>query len=329
MTRLLLVLAALLLGLNAAQAQQKVVFAFGSDGFLFLPYYIAVNAGYFEREGITPELVNLSGGPLAMSAILSGDADIMGSGIHLNVEAQQRGQDVKAFAALVTHVPSQLVIQGDIAKKAGITEATPIDQRILLLKGLRIGITGVGSSTDKFLRYMLMAAKLDPDRDVTIVPMGTAPPLLAAFSQKRIDGFFFSSPTAEIGRVQFGGATLVNLGKGEFEPLKDFLYNCLTARAAWLQKNPETARKIVRAITAAEHLIQEHPAEAMAAGKAFFEKLDPKIYEAAFAQSAGSFPLTPRIELAGVVGNFDFEEKMEGARPTVAPEKLFTNEFIE
>src|SRR5262249_41637777 len=151
---------------------------------------------------------------------LSGDADVMGSGIHLNIEAQLRKQDVKAFAALVTHVPSQLVVQGDIAKKAGVTPQMPIVERIRLLKDLRIGITGVGSSTDKFLRSMLTYAKLDPERDVTIVPMGTASPLLAAFSQKRIDAFVFSSPTAETGLVKFGGVTLVNLGSGEFEPLK-------------------------------------------------------------------------------------------------------------
>ncbi|RDJ20633.1 ABC transporter substrate-binding protein [Bosea caraganae] len=328
MIRMICLLFALLFGLPA-QAQQKVVFAFGSDGFLFLPYYVAVGAGYFEREGIKPELVVLNGGPLAMAAILSGDADVMGSGIHLNIEAQMRKQDVKAFAALVTHVPSQLIIQGDIAKKAGITEQTPIAERLKLLKGLRIGITGVGSSTDKFLRSMLNFVKIDPERDVTIVPMGTAAPLLAAFSQKRIDAYVFSSPTAETGRLKFGGATLVNLGSGEFEPLKDFLYNCLTARADWLKKNAETTRKIVRATTSALELIQKDPEAAQKAALPFFDKLDPALYKEAYRQSMSSYPLSPRIDEPGVEANYVFEEEAEGKRPNVDPKVLYTNDYIE
>ena len=329
MTRMLATLALLLPWIaGPAQAQDKVVFAFGSEGFLFLPYYVAAGKGFFEKEGIKAEMVALKGGPLAMTAVLSGDADVLGSGFALNIQTQLKGQNVKAFAALVTEVATQLVIQGDIAAKAGIKESTPFAERLKVIKGLRIGITGSGSSTDRFLRSLIQAAGLKADSEVTIVPVGAGAPILASFAQKRIDVFFLSSPTAEQAKVEMGGVALVDLGKGEFAPLRGYLYNCLSARADWLEKNGDKARRIVRAIAAAERLIKEHPDEARAAAKPFLGKIDERVYNAAFQANLASYPATPRIEPVGVERNFVFIAETEGARPNVRPEDLYTNAYL-
>ena len=77
---------------GSAHADEKVVFAFGSEGFLFLPYFVAVNKGYFKDQGIDAETAVLRGGPVAMAAVMSGDAQVLGSGIHLSAQAQEAGQ---------------------------------------------------------------------------------------------------------------------------------------------------------------------------------------------------------------------------------------------
>ena len=247
----------------------------------------------------------------------------------MTIQTQAAGKKVRAFAALVTQVATQLVIQGEIASKAGITESSPLADRLKLVKGLQIGITGPGSSTDTFLRFLVQSAGFTPDRDVTILPVGAAAPMLASFSRKRIDGFVLSSPTAEQAKLELGGMTLVDLGKGEFEPLRGYLYNCLAARQDWLEKNGDKARRIVRAIAAAERLIHEKPDEARAAAKPFFGKLDSRVYEAAFRQNAPTYPASPRIDPVGVERNLAFIAATEGKRPDVRVEELYTNAFVE
>lgn len=312
-----------------AKAQDKVRFAFGSESMIFLPWYIAETKGYFKKHGIEPELIVLKGGPLAMSATIAGNADILGSGVELNIAALEKGKRVVAIAALVTQLTQRIVVQGEIAQQLGITDSTPIEQRLKALKGLRIAITGPGSSTDRFTRYLVQSGGYNPDRDVTIMPLGEAQSMLAAFQQKRIDAFFISSPTTDRAILQMKGVALVDLAKGEFEPLRDFLYNVLSATPEWLAKNEDKTVRVIRALAEGLALIHADPQEAKTAGRRFFPKYEERIFDAAFASALPSFPKTPLIARRGLEKNYVFIKASENRDVTVPMDDLFSNVYVE
>jgi NitT/TauT family transport system substrate-binding protein len=312
-----------------ARAQDKIVFAFGSDSLIFLPWYVAEAKGYFAAHGIKPELVVLKGGPLAMTATLAGDADILGSGVELNIATHEKGRKIVAFAALVTQLMQQIVAQEEVSKRTGVTSSSPAAERLKALKGLKIGITGPGSSTDRFTRYLVSLGGYNPDRDVEIIPLGESGPILAAFQQKRIDAFFFSSPTPERAILEMKGFTLVNLAKGEFEPLRDFLFNVLSATPEWLAKNGDKAVRVTRAVAQGLADIHEKPLEAKAAAQKYFPKLEPRILDAAFEQALPGYPKTLRIARRGLEVNYAFIKASEGRDVTIPIEALYTTEIFD
>lgn len=332
MKRLLVVVFAVaLIGMSAAaHAQTKVVFGLSTEGFLAAPFLVAKEKGYFEKEGIDVETITLQGGSKTLAATLSGDVDVMtAASIASVIQAQSKKQDVRAFAALASELASSLVVQGKIMDEAGITVSSPIAERLKVIKGLRIGITGPGSSTDKLVRYLSDAAGYEPDEDVTIVPVGNGTAMLASFSQDRIDGFILSSPTPETAVAKYEGKILVPFAKGEFEPLQHFLYSCLAARADWLEQNPETARRIVRAIAAALTLIHENPDEAKAALRPHFSKLDADVFSASFDNNLSAYPRTPEINPKGLENALAFTAATEGEDLQVDAKSLYTDRFYK
>ncbi len=331
MRRVAVAILALVLGfVGPVFAQTRVVFGLSTEGFLAVPFYIAEANGYFQREGIKAETVTLKGGPLTMTAALAGDIDVItAASIATVIQARAQRQDVRAFAAMVSQLASALVVQGEILQKAGVTESSPMAARLKVLKGLRIGITGPGSSTDKLARYLTSAAGYKPDQDVTIVPVGNSSAILASFSRQRIDAFILSSPTPEVAEQQHGGKTLVGFAKGEFDPLRHFLYSCLAARSDWLKQNPDKARRVVRAIASALAVIRDNPEQAKAALKPYFKNIDPKVFDASFRNNLPAYPSTPRIDPAGLENALVFTAATEGKRPDVSVQDLYTDEYLK
>lgn len=314
---------------SPAHAQQKVRFAQPSDGFLYLPIYVARQKGYFKQEGIDPDVSVFKGGAASLTAVLSGDSDIYIGVPAIGMKAADKGQQVRMFASIMNQYGSNIVIQGDVAKRLGLTEKSSMQDRLNALKGLTMGITGPGSAPDLLLRHMAKATGLDPDRDMTLSPLGGASGMLAAFKQKRIDGFCLSSPTSDTAVMEMGGFTLFNMAKGEYKPLEDFLYITLIAKDSWLTQNPKIATGVVRAIWKGQKLMAEKPDEAREAVRSFFKKTDPKLFDMAWASSFPAFPATPMISKESIARNFDFIENVEGHKLKVEPATIYTNQFVE
>lgn len=55
---------------------------------------------------------------------------------------------------------------------------------------------------------------------LTVLFMGGGGPILAAFSQGRIDGFVLSSPTSDMALLKYNGVLLIDMSRGEFEELR-------------------------------------------------------------------------------------------------------------
>jgi len=307
----------------------KVVLAFPSEGFLYVPIYAAQKLGYFAEEGLDVEVVVFQkGGASALTAVLGRDADAYVGFPAIAIRARTKGQAVRAFAAVQTQFGSTVVVQGDAARKAGVTAASPVVDRARALRGLTIRVAGPGSTTDLLVRFLAKDAGLNPDRDLTITPIGGAPNMLAAFSQGTIGGFSLSPPTITMAEKE-GGFVLVDLAKGEYEPLAGFLFTAMIAREDWLSSHRDTAEKLVRGLWRGEQLLKSDPDKAREAVRTFFARTDPAIFDAAWTASLPSYPATPRIETSGVEKNIAFMNAVEAEPVRIAAGQVFTNTVVD
>jgi NitT/TauT family transport system substrate-binding protein len=124
---------------------------------------------------------------------------------------------------------------------------------------LKIGISTPGASTDVTLRFLLREARLDPQKDVTIVPVGDPTTALAGLKNGVIDGNMSVEPTqtAAVAGLKIAKHVL-NIENGEGPELfREFAYNGVFARGSTLKDRPQAARAIVAAIVEAEQRIQD------------------------------------------------------------------------
>ena len=83
----------------------------------YAPQYVAIEEGYFVKEGIKLELVTGFGADKVMAAVLSGDADIGFMGSEASIYAYQQGaQDaVVNFAQLTQRAGNFLVARKEMS----------------------------------------------------------------------------------------------------------------------------------------------------------------------------------------------------------------------
>jgi NitT/TauT family transport system substrate-binding protein len=164
----------------AAQALEKpkVTIAVGGKASIYyLPLTIAEAKGYFKDEGLTVEIVDFAGGSQSLRAVVGGSADVVSGAFEHTINLQASKQYFRAFV-LQGRAPAIAV--GVATAKAGAYRS-PAD-----LKGMKIGVSAPGSSTNMVANYVLAKGGLKPS-DVSFVGVGTASGALAALRTGQID----------------------------------------------------------------------------------------------------------------------------------------------
>ena len=161
---------------SGAEAQEKkqirVVFT-SQTWTSSLPFRVALAKGYFRSQGLSVEPVFIRGGPAAIAALISGDADF-GSigGAQAVIRTRARGLDILIIGSISNRVNYAII--GNSASK-----------NVEDLRGKIIGVTGAGAFSDFATRIFLKNNKIDPDKDVMLRAIG-ATPLRAAALEKGI-----------------------------------------------------------------------------------------------------------------------------------------------
>lgn len=314
----------------AQAARPHVILGQPSEGFIYLPLYVARKLGYFADEGLDAEVIVFQkGGAEALAAVLGGQADIYVGNPGIQLRAQEKAQPVKSFATVQSQFGSDLVISAEVARRTGIADLTDPRAKAAVLKGLTLAVAGPGSLTDLMVRHIARFGGLDPDRDLTITPIGGGTNMLAAFSQKRVDGYALSAPTSTAGVVRFGGVNVFDFAKGEYPPLSDIAFYTLIARDDWIAGQKDKAQKIVRGLWKGLRFMRSNPDAAMVAVRSFFDRTPAEEFASAWAQNAAAFPDTPRIAASGMQKNYDFLREGEGKAVAVPLAASFTNEVVD
>jgi NitT/TauT family transport system substrate-binding protein len=125
----------------------------------YLPLWLAFEQGIFRKHGLDVDLQLITGAN-GMSALLSGQVQIAQIGASEVVSAVASGSDLVASGNLSSVLPYVFIVSPDISS---------IDD----LRGKQVGISSVGGSADIATRLSMQHFGLDPDKDITILAMGS------------------------------------------------------------------------------------------------------------------------------------------------------------
>jgi ABC-type nitrate/sulfonate/bicarbonate transport system substrate-binding protein len=229
------------------------------------PLYIAEKDGIFEREGLDVTVVELQSGADGVPAVISGSSQYADLGFDDLATLVAEGEDSLLMVHnLVRRVTFTLVMNPDVARERGVTRESPIEERYAALRGLRLGVTSPGAATDKYMRYYLREAGLDPERDAEIIAMGDGASLLAALETGQIDAYQLSPPTPYVAQAEGFGTVLIDGPSGDVPRFADFAYTGFAANREWVEENPEAARAFSRALSAGMEQVLADPQAAAA-----------------------------------------------------------------
>jgi NitT/TauT family transport system substrate-binding protein len=226
--------------------------------------YYGTETGIFAASGFTPQVTTLTNGAAIMAAVVGGDLDVGLS------------NPMQIAVALARGVPVQMIAPGALYSKrdASITIVVGKDSPFKVPKDLIGSTLAIGALSDfnQLSLWAWLESNNIPRDSIHVVelPLGE---MGAAIARGTVQAAFTSEPYK---------TTAVRAGQ-----IRDFADTYLTiapeiattvwlSTKGWLQKNPDTARKLVNGIYATARWANAHVAESGAI-LAKAAKMDPAV----------------------------------------------------
>ncbi|MBL8700306.1 MAG: ABC transporter substrate-binding protein [Alphaproteobacteria bacterium] len=269
----------------------------------------AMGNGDYERNGLKIA-ATATGRGVNTDGLLSGATDVLLGAATQTMRVQILGRPVKMIAGMVNKYASHVVVKKALMDKAGVTEGSPVAQKVAVLKGLKLGTTGPGAAPDSLFRYLLGLGGLDPNRDCELVSIqGGGPAMLAGFERGVIDGFTLSSPTSDLAVQRFAGAYLFDMTRNPPAQLADYLYIAVSVTDRMMAEKTAQLQAYVKALGAALKVINDNPEAFKTWAKAFFSDMDAELFERSFASERSIYSKSPVVSEAQFRLNVEFLDR--------------------
>lgn len=217
----------------------------------YAPFYVAIENGFFEEEGLTIELTNGGGSDASMTAILSGSSDIALLGPETGIyTVLGNAKDKPVVFAQLTKRDGSFLMSRDLNE----------DFSWKKLEGKEIIAGRRGGSPAMSLEYALNKNNLFDGQNVTLNFDVQFNLTTAAFEAGTGDYVTMFEPTA---------SEYQRLGKGKIvaavgQESGEIPFTCFMAKQSYFEKNTETLEKFTRALFKAIKFINERPVEEVA-----------------------------------------------------------------
>ena len=259
---------------NAQLAPIRISYATTSG--IRSPLWIAEDARLFEKYGLDAKLINIPSGNTAISALVSGEVDVVSGSGSASIVAAGRGLPV--------------VIVGSFGSTTYKLVANP---GITDLRGKIVGTSRIGSTTDFALRRTLSMLGLTPDKDVKILAtgIGEADKRIMLMLQGRMDGTIGSPESIFAAETQ---------AKVKIEILADLeemkIYNTvgdISTRTDVLKNRRDLLRSFFMACSEAIALGKKNKATAQRVLAKHMKITDRKRLDIVYEASLGRMPSKP------------------------------------
>ena len=215
--------------ISTADAATKVTFPYTPIGVASWPWWIAKEAGYFEKHGLDVDMIYVGASPVIVQAMLGGQAGVGAGGGTPLVTNILQGGDIVQVATMVPYAIQSLIVRPEIRSTKDLT-------------GKRIGVSRLGAIPHFTLQAIM---KLYNVQGVNVVQTGTTTQGVTSLSQGLIDGVITSAPNT-FRLMKDGYRELIS--PKDFKKLNfEFLINGLVARKSFGAKNREIVIGMIKA----------------------------------------------------------------------------------
>ena len=252
MKKLLLLAALAVASVAQAQIEKRDVHIAvgGKTALYYLPLTITERLGYFKDEGLNVRISDFPGGTRSLEAVVGGSADVVAGAYEHTINMQSRKQNFQAF--VLTGAAPQITVA--ISSKLADKYKSAKD-----LKGLKVGVSAPGSSTNMVVNYVLAQGGLKPS-DVAIIGIGAGASVIAAVDQGRVDVVSQTDPAVTMleksGKVKVIAETRTPEGTAKIfgGPMPAA---SLYAPVDFVKRNPNTVQALTNATLRALQWMQE------------------------------------------------------------------------
>jgi len=220
-----------------------------------LPFFAAVEKGYFKEAGLDVEPLKFAGAQQVMEAMLSGRSDGSSNGTgSANLAIGEIAQP-GLFKIFCTNPSNAKYVLEEFI----VAKDSPI-RTMAELKGKRVA-SGPGIQNVTLAKTMLERSGAGP-MSVTELPIGQH---VAAIAAGQVDAIYTLEPTGTVGRLN-GTTRVLEAGVVAHyilgDPLAPWHGGSASLTAEFLQKNPEAAKKYIAAYARGVALVRSNPTEA-------------------------------------------------------------------
>jgi len=271
--------------------------------------FMAQQEGLFKKNGLDVELIHIASSSRGIQAILAGEIAFSFMDGSNAAQANLKGANLAMVAGATNRQVFSLMANADF-------------KRITDLRGRKIGITRVGSSTHTSALYALGSAGLKP-ADYQILPLLEVPNIYTALAAGQIDAGVMSPPTNARAK-RSGFVELMNIAKEGPE----FVSVAVGTSRTYIKANEDIVRRVVRAYAEGVQLFKSNKAAALKMIQKQLKVSDPEIQEDTYNQFREYLEYPPYVSRKGLEAVLAEIASKDPAAKRIKPEDMMDMRFV-
>ena len=298
-----------LLAAAPAAAQMKARVAWTSFASNMSGTWVAQEEGLFRKNGLEVELVHIPSTSRAIQVLLAGELAYTYMDGRTAVQATLRGAD----AVIVAGVANRLVFS---------FMARPEIKSFNDLRGKKIGITRLGSSTHSVTMWVMNKFGLKPE-EYQLLQLVDVPNIFAAITAGQIEAGALSPPTNF--RARKAGLTeLIDLSKDGPE----YVSVAIGSTRSFIKNNEEMTRRLVRGYSEGVQLLKANKNVGIRAIQKYARIKDPDILEATYGEARAYIETVPYVTRKGMETIISELQPTEPKAKTAKPDDFLEPRFV-
>jgi ABC-type nitrate/sulfonate/bicarbonate transport system substrate-binding protein len=250
--------------IHAGSAPDKIKFPYSPISWNSLPWWMAKDAGHFDKNGLDVDLFYEGASSAIVQAMLAGEANFAGLAGPAVISNVINGGDVIQIAAVVKTFTVPMYAQSSV-------------KEVAQLKGQKVAVSRFGSISHIAALNIFQKSGVS---GATIIQSGGTPESAAALMSGAVAAAMVPPPQSLMLREK---------GFRELVSVKQFrewnipvVENGVAARRGFIDKNPNVAKRFIRAVFEAIHTIYTNKELAMKTLAKYTKVNDEKILEESY-----------------------------------------------